>query len=253
VAFSKNGEQCFVLYDRFLQSLKIESVANGPGDEPKAMFKPIGEPIELSDAEEPSGRMSINGDWLLIAMDDEVPFVVQTSDLERRLPIDSIGVCSPEAISAMPGQASQFAVLAKDGNLWQVDASLQQASYPRLIGQGDVSAMDVIDRSTLIVSYGIEEVARWDLSGLASENVVSPTLAVSGMVYHYIVHPFYLVCPKPSSLDNVMAAALDKSGEEAIPGLEEAELDYITPIWTNLVFISVMLLVSCVILYRQDL
>jgi hypothetical protein len=74
-----------------------------------------------------------------------------------------------------------------------------------------------------------------------------------------LINPFYLVNPKPSAIQNTIEYLL-RNPENKISAVDRADLDIPQvvsdpwqPIWSNGIFIAVMLSASCWLLYRQDL
>ncbi len=72
--------------------------------------------------------------------------------------------------------------------------------------------------------------------------------------------PLYLVNPKPAAIDALIQYTLTKEDPLAL-GLETTELsrpkgekiDVWQPLWSNSLFIAVLLTAGCFYMYRQDL
>jgi hypothetical protein len=78
-------------------------------------------------------------------------------------------------------------------------------------------------------------------------------------IYDYIINPFYLVNPKPAAINETIQYVL-RNPENKVNAIDRTDLDIPQiqrdpwqPIWSNGIFILVMLALGCWQLYRQDL
>ena len=78
------------------------------------------------------------------------------------------------------------------------------------------------------------------------------------MVYNWGVNPLYQINPKPSALDNAMGYLLSGNETQSMSLVTndmkqaQAEIDVWRPIFTNLAFVGVMLLIGCVYVARKE-
>lgn len=120
-----------------------------------------------------------------------------------------------------------------------------------------VSAV-LFQNNALFTSDLRDRVATLSLPELKQVNQLKPTLPLIKRIYSYVVNPVYLVCPKPSELENTMRYALTGKDTEKVegPGMgpngRTVKLDPWQPLYSNSVFIAVMLLLGCWYVHRQD-
>jgi hypothetical protein len=118
-------------------------------------------------------------------------------------------------------------------------------------------AFDKLGR--LWVAHHIKQVDVWDNALTQSTLTFRPAPTTPEFLYDYLINPFYLVNPKPSAIQETIQYIL-KNPDNKVTAIDRADLDMPTiqrdpwqPIWTNAIFIAVMLSASCWLLYRQDL
>jgi hypothetical protein len=112
--------------------------------------------------------------------------------------------------------------------------------------------MLVADRSTRVSRYRLE-----------SEELVeryAPEMELLEVVYRYAVLPIYTVFPKPSELYQTSQYLI--TGKETSPIEDDDDEDDLSrmqvklhpwqPVWSSLVFVVLMLIVSCIYFERQE-
>ena len=174
---------------------------------------------------------------------------------ERRgyLPESRVGI---ETLTGSP-DGRWFALGYANQNLWMLDTENdEQIVKPSVRGQGNVSSVAfdrqsqlcVVDREDRLTVYDpatLKVVDTYDASGGLIENL-----------YRYVVHPLYRVFPKPGEFYKVVRhlsstrdtrdnTSIDLIGEKATP-------DPYAPLWSGLLFMAVMLGLSCWVFQRRD-
>jgi hypothetical protein len=77
-------------------------------------------------------------------------------------------------------------------------------------------------------------------------------------IYDFIINPIYIVNPKPAALDETTAYLLQGTDTLGISlnttDVEQSrdKIDPWTPLWTNAIFVVVMLTISCLYFVRQE-
>ena len=109
------------------------------------------------------------------------------------------------------------------------------------------------------VAHHVKKLDVWDKELRSSVKSFYPNRTAAEFWYDYVINPLYLVNPKPSAIQETIQYVL-KNPDNKISAIDRADLDIpqvVTdpwqPIWTNGLFICVMLGASCWMLYRQDL
>ena len=94
------------------------------------------------------------------------------------------------------------------------------------------------------------------LDPLTADTRFDPTLTTPETIYWYVVTPIYTVLPKPGELgDMVTYLVTGKRTLQSPPDgdVRPAEkLNIWQPVWTNLVFLAVVLGVACFYVERKD-
>jgi hypothetical protein len=78
-------------------------------------------------------------------------------------------------------------------------------------------------------------------------------------IYRYALYPLYKVFPKPGELNETVNHVLT-SGDTKLPGMRfdderaavPTNVDVWGPVWSNLAFLAVVLLLACAYVYRKD-
>ena len=110
--------------------------------------------------------------------------------------------------------------------------------------------MYVAERLTRVTKYEL-------LSGKVEQRWQGP-LPLAEKIYRYALHPLYTVFPKPGQLNQTVMYLL--TSKDATPGairLDDGnggprKLDVWGPIWSNSLFLVVVLAIACVYVYRKD-
>jgi ABC-type transport system involved in multi-copper enzyme maturation permease subunit len=165
----------------------------------------------------------------------------------------------PRDLQVSPHDGS-FVLVDSHGFLWQVDSDGNSLKQLKLPFQGEISAIALDESNKWWISHHINQVAKWDPKSQAIEEQLKPPYSWVEWVFHGFVRPFYLVNPKPAAVDSAIQRLLT-DGKPLILGQEATELktsrgDRDDPwfgIWSNAIFITVMLGLGCWYMHRQDL
>lgn len=208
-------------------------------------------------------NLAIAGNTALVCPSAHAPIVVDLATAASVRTVDEIGVTTIKR-AASSGQGD-MALLDLDGNVWLAktssgNAADLQITRPAGTGQGDISTMSFDAKGRLWVAHHVKQVDVWDLAA-NQRSVLSfrPNSTTAELIYNYFINPFYLVNPKPSAISDTIqyllrnpenkVVALDRNDLE----IPQVERDPWQPLWSNALFIAVMLLAGCWYLYRQDL
>jgi hypothetical protein len=125
-----------------------------------------------------------------------------------------------------------------------------------LVDQGDVSAIAFTDTSQLATASHVNCVTTYDIGDAKIDTSRRPPIDGLHWTYWYVVRPIYTVFPKPGKLGDLVTYVL--TGKEIVSrgdrggGPVVHKLDIWAPVWSNLLFLSVMLAVACFLIQRRD-
>ncbi len=217
-----------------------------------------GDSLEVSSDEELLSLIAANDEFVVIASDKSVPKVYRWKTWEQAAVLDSIGEITPRQLKASP-DGKAFALLTSEGHLWLIDGvSLRASKFPTPY-QGRISAFCLDRQGSVWIGHSVNQVDAYRLDGSATSARIRPSQGTLATIYRWVIQPIYTVNPKPSSLDETITYVLRKDDTLSFlldtSDLNRAaiKLDPWTPIWSNGLFIVVMLGLGCLLLYRQDL
>jgi hypothetical protein len=155
-----------------------------------------------------------------------------------------------------PYKDSKFVLLMSDGKVAIIEDQGRSFEFPPQPSR--VTAIAIDASGDIFYSALGNEIRKFTDGQTQLSLVANPKWSTSQWVYWTIVRPIYLVCPKPSAVDNLTHWALAR--KEPLSFATQTEdmeqpgqsVDLWTPIWSNTAFIVVVLAISCVYLGRQD-
>jgi ABC-2 family transporter protein len=176
--------------------------------------------------------------------------------------LKSKGDAKPRTAAASP-DGHTVAVLFDDNRLWLYDLKEGGPISGRIGGQGEISAVSFSPEGELFVANGFGRVTTYQIDSLQRQQVYAPPAETLEILYHYVVMPLYTVFPKPGELDGlvtylVVGDPVNLFEQSRLPRDQQVNLpsrgpiDIWQPIWSNLVFLAVMLTITCVYITRRD-
>jgi hypothetical protein len=157
----------------------------------------------------------------------------------------------------IPG-TNQAAIITHTGNWFKLDCDSGALSTIPSPFAGKLTTMTWESSSEVLLGLKPNRVVEFDLSNSSIINDFKPKMSTLEMVYNWGVNPLYQVNPKPSALDNAMGYLLSGSETQSLNIVTndmkqaQVELDVWRPIFTNLAFVGVMLLIGCVYVARKE-
>ncbi len=213
--------------------------------------------LELDIPPETVASIGANDSTCIVCPNGMRPLVVDVESMQVRKQLDAMGEVTIKQIVA--DNRGNFAMLSPEGVAWHYDANSDKVSKPSLSGQGRVHAIHFNQDGLLWVAHSGKRADLWDLKEGISKRSLRPKAGVAEMIYGYIISPFYEVNPKPAAVNETIEYVLKNPKNKSL-AVDRNDLDAPTiqsdpwrPIWTNFLFITVMLSVSCWYLSRQDL
>ena len=215
----------------------------------------INEQVDLPIEEGGVGLLGCNALYGLVLVSTDQAFAVDLTSWKLKTELPSqLADITPQKIQA--SDSGKICVLDSQARVLVVSPDL--SSVEPLDQFEPVSAMTLGRDNTLDVCRLRNEVQQYNLATKETIEVAAPKLSGLQSVYWWLVRPFYTINPKPSAVGNVITYALsDKDPLSFGRQTEELEqtdtrIDIWTPLWSNTLFICVMLALSCAYLHRQD-
>lgn len=177
--------------------------------------------------------------------------------LEIAETIDS-GINSTPSAAATSPDGRYLAVVFQNARLWLYDTQRKHVAPLEIAGQGDVSAATFAE-GKLWVADRVARITEYDLTKLDVDQRWQGPMPLAEKIYRYALYPLYKVFPKPGELNETVNHVLT-SGDTKLPGMrfddERAavpeNVDVWGPVWSNLAFLAVVLLLACAYVYRKD-
>ncbi len=249
VAQIPDSEDIALLSGRRL--IKLRRIIGEPADR----YEVIGE-LTLEFPDSTLALIECNKQTCLVMTDHELAFSVDTLTWSLRSDVASLlKVQRPQEIEVDWSDGS-FLILNGESRIVRASANADTADI--VTGIRDATAIAMTDDNRLAICRKANRVDFLKSGSTSTSAGFSPKWSTLQWTYWTIVRPFYSVNPKPAALSEIIRGVLSTKSPFAFgrqtDELEEAEAppDYWTPIWSNGLFIFVMLVISCFYLQRQD-
>jgi len=153
-----------------------------------------------------------------------------------------------------------FVVLDREGKIWSVSANGKEWTNPRLPISDRITAFHIDSAGNWWLAWGVNQITVWNPKEKQTVDRITPTLSMVDTIFHRLVSPLYWMNPKPAAVGTTLRYCITSEDPFSL-GRDTSELqesiiqptDFWQPIWSNALFIGVMLVISCSLLYRQDL
>jgi ABC-type transport system involved in multi-copper enzyme maturation permease subunit len=213
---------------------------------------------EIEGAKESSGAaLAVGGKNVVLALRDGRVMIFD-SDLAVRYESRPLGEKAPRVAAASPG-GRWLAVLFQNRTLWMYDTHQSRPANFSLTGQGHISAMAFGGPDRLLAVDRGKRVTHYQLEPFRAEAVESPPLSTPERSYYYGLIPLYTLLPRQGELGDAVRYLLeDKDSESAeMMAMQEGrrgrrDVDVAGPLWSSLAFLTVVLTLSCVYVWRSD-
>jgi ABC-type transport system involved in multi-copper enzyme maturation permease subunit len=255
VVMHPSTDALFVLSDGVLHRLDRQADGNWASGDQRPM--PSNSPAVMAAA----------GQSVLIAFENREVLVLNPQTLktttEHKLPEDWI----PRVADAA-ADGSRLALLSHDGRVLIYDGKTAAFSDWEPREQGAASAIAFDAEQRLLVADGRRMVSFYKNGAALPEKQVGVPGDWVCILYDYIITPMYRILPRPSELDQVVTylvtgqkyitVSANEGGPFAPPSRagnlqqERVRIDLWSPIYSNCLFIAVMLVAGCVYVARRD-
>jgi hypothetical protein len=202
-----------------------------------------------------SGKLALASDQVFLTTDTG-ELLRYDMRLEPRsslfLPLDG----AVDAVTAS-GDGLYLAAISRRGILAMLDLKQGEPFLLPVVGQGSISALAFEDHD-LLVADRLTRVTRYHPADRQRKQQFDPPMSLAERIYRYALHPLYTVFPKPGQLNETVSYVLTPKDTTAGAFRFEdqdttaTEVDVWGPIWSNSLFLVVLLAVSCVYVSRRD-
>ena len=164
--------------------------------------------------------------------------------------------CGIETIATSP-DGKWIAMVYGNQHLWLMDVDNDRKLYrPSVTGNRDVSSVSFDAESRLCVFDRENRLTVYETANLKSVLEFTPKDSLFEQGYRYLVSPLYTVFPKPGEFHKVtsyLSSTRDTANNPAADLIfEPIERHPLSPLWSGLGFMVLMLGLSCWIFSRKD-
>lgn len=217
--------------------------------------------LELDFPPETIAHLTVQDQCVIVCPTGFSPVAVDLDSMTVSQKLESLD--KPSVKRSATDKQGRVALLTTDGDVWILSHApgIKEwtAVRPNLIGQGDAGALAFDEKNRLWVAHTVKNVDVWSSELNASEQSYRPNPTTPEWLFNYIINPIYTVFPKPAAVSETIQYVV-RNPDNKMPAFDNADLDIPRieqnpwqPLWSNAIFIAVMLGLGCWHLYRQDL
>jgi ABC-type transport system involved in multi-copper enzyme maturation permease subunit len=207
----------------------------------------------LKGKETEGSTIAIAGKLVVVAREDGKVWLLDSGDLtiKDELSLESSSV-QPRVVTASP-DGKRFGVVFQSGTLWLIDAQTGAPRRAPISWQGDIAGF-AFTGGKLLIGDASNRVVAYDDQTFARQREFRPKMTTAELAYYYGVKPLHMVSPKPRHLDNTVQYALtgkrttDLGLFQGNLAQKRDDLHPWRPVASGLIFVGLMLLISCVYL-----
>ena len=164
--------------------------------------------------------------------------------------------CGIETIAISP-DSKWIAMVYGNQHLWLMDVDNNRKLYqPAITGKHDASSVSFDADSRLCVFDRENRLTVYETTSLQSVNELTPKDGWFEMSYRYLLSPLYTVFPKPGEFHKVtsyLSSTRNTANNPAVDLIfEPTEPHPLSPLWSGLGFMVLMLGLSCLIFHFKD-
>ena len=164
--------------------------------------------------------------------------------------------CGIETIAISP-DGKWIAMVYGNQHLWLMDVDNNRKLYqPAITGKHDASSVSFDADSRLCVFDRENRLTVYETTSLQSVNELTPKDGWFEMSYRYLLSPLYTVFPKPGEFHKVtsyLSSTRNTANNPAVDLIfEPTEPHPLSPLWSGLGFMVLMLGLSCLIFHFKD-
>ncbi len=212
---------------------------------------PIGQETEAS------ALIAASDNFIVVGREKQPLLVLDRQLKEKIAELALPGDVDPRQIQAV-GTSDLFSVVDHDNRLHLVDPKQKQVVLANCPHQGSVTGASWMSNDEAWLGIQPNRAILWNRTSGTVVKSLTPTPSKLDLFYNWIARPLYLVCPKPSSLNGVLQKLLqrDRAGQTQLLKNDlsafRVEIEIWQPIISNLIFVTVLLGIGCIYVWRRE-
>ncbi|HXY34738.1 MAG TPA: ABC transporter permease subunit [Planctomycetaceae bacterium] len=210
---------------------------------------------------EKGGILDFVAGRLALATGDGHVRIFDASSLTEEADLSPRARAKPRRVASSP-DGRRLAVLFDDGHVWLYDVEERKPFSARLGSQGDITAIAFSPENRLLAADGFGRVIAYRLDPFERGNSYQSPLDTLQILYRYVVMPLYTIFPKPGELNQVVTNLVvgdpielfepTRSPREELNADERPPINIWPPIISNVIFLAVVLTITCIYIERRD-
>lgn len=154
--------------------------------------------------------------------------------------------------------SDRLSIITHAGHWLVLDAGSGELKRVACPWQGSITGATFIADDVAWVGIKPHRAVRYNVATGSVEKSLDPTPSRLDFFYNWIARPLYVLNPKPSSLNGVLQTLLSReaAGQTQLINNDMAvarvEVEIWQPIISNLIFVSVLLIIGCIYVWRRE-
>ena len=250
VAVNRSNSEIAIYNRKILRIYKLV----GEGDSEKYAFD---RSIEIETGTRPnmSCHIAYQGDHILLVLGNGQVILIDGETLKEKKGYLPNSRFAADSVTAS-ADGRWFAVCYRNETVWLLDTQDDSRMYlSNVRGQGSISAVAFTDNKMLVADR-TDRVTAYDLDSFSSTDVYSPAGSALDNAWRYGIKPLYFAFPKPGEFYKVvsyLSSSSDTSTNLDVDlAFQEPTPNPWSPLTSGLVFMGVMLFISCIVFMRTD-
>lgn len=198
---------------------------------------------------------TIGGQTIVLAREDGYVQILNATDLAETAHYQLPAKNTPRFIAASP-DGRWFGIVTHQKNLWLYDAQNGQVINSGWQGQGDLTAINFNAENQLLLVDEIDRVTTYDpAQGFQVVAALEPPSSGGRNFMKYGVEPIYTIFPKPGELGDLMRYLVNETAAQAETddlSQQRETLNVWQPVWSSMVFITIVLGLGALYIWRKD-
>ncbi len=216
--------------------------------------KKISAKVELGTRSDMTCQIAFQGQTIVLALGNGQVILLDSQTLEKKnefLPETRV------AVGSLSGSEDGkfFSLLYRDNTLKVIDVDQERVFSPAVGGQGGISAVH-FSGDDVLVADRTDRVSRYSLADFSKGSVFSPSGTWMQKTWRYGIKPLYFAFPKPGEFYKVVSHLSSSNDSQHNPDvdltLQDPRPNPWSPLISGLVFMGVMLGISCLVFSRTD-
>jgi hypothetical protein len=207
------------------------------------------------------GLLDFLGERIALATGDGRLRIYDGASLSEEADLIPRNRAKPRKLAGSP-DGRRLALLFDDGHVWLYDVSSNSPLSVGIRAQGDLTAVAFSPENRLLVADGFGRVTAYGLDPFERASAYQSPMDTLEILYRFVVTPLYTILPKPGELNDVVTNVVvgdpielfeqSRTPRDEAPREERPPVDIWQPIRGNLIFLAVILAITCVYIERRD-